>query len=297
MACHRSGSTLTRYLLDAHPRIACPPESKFVAGLRKCVDYPQVLRALQSLGVSQRDFVSRLGDVTRGIMDDYARSRGKARWVDKTPNYVAHLDFIDEMFDANVSYLIQVRHPLDNVASLEDAIYFQDDRLEDPDIKNAVARFGRGRLGWARHWCEVNATLLRWADKARGRAHILRYEDLVMQPLATLEPALDSLGEKIAPEMLSTAFAPRSSGGFGDWKIRCTRAVHSESLDRWRLWPESDREDVWEIVGNVAASFGYFRPPSALEGGGEGTEIMGGPTQPFRRSRRATSGPSVSCHT
>ncbi len=48
--CHRSGTTLARYLLDAHPNLACPPESKFIAGLEAFLMYPQALRGLASIG-------------------------------------------------------------------------------------------------------------------------------------------------------------------------------------------------------------------------------------------------------
>ena len=35
--CQRSGTTLLRYLLDSHSKIACPPETKFIYPLLKDV--------------------------------------------------------------------------------------------------------------------------------------------------------------------------------------------------------------------------------------------------------------------
>jgi len=51
IGCHRSGTTLMRYLLDAHPNLACPPESKFLAALHEVFKYPQAVRVLASLGI------------------------------------------------------------------------------------------------------------------------------------------------------------------------------------------------------------------------------------------------------
>src|SRR3954462_15908459 len=44
VGCHRSGTTLLRRLLDSHPHIACPPESKFIAGFEAFLTYPQTAR-------------------------------------------------------------------------------------------------------------------------------------------------------------------------------------------------------------------------------------------------------------
>ena len=175
VGCHRSGTTLARYYLDAHPRIACPPESKFLAGLRACVEYPQAVKALRSFGVPRSELMKRLGGVAREILDQYAAQRGKARWVDKTPNYYKHLDFIDELFESRVFYIFMIRHPLDTVASLEATPYFRDGVVEDPDIANALARYGRSRTGWARYWLEVNAALRAFADLQPGRVCFVTY--------------------------------------------------------------------------------------------------------------------------
>src|SRR2546422_8303911 len=55
VGCHRSGTTLARYLLDVHPNLACPPESKFLAGLEVFLDYPQVETALNTLGFTEEE--------------------------------------------------------------------------------------------------------------------------------------------------------------------------------------------------------------------------------------------------
>jgi hypothetical protein len=98
VGCHRSGTTLLRFILDTHPLVACPPESKFIAGLAAAFNYPQALDGLFALGVSEDMYLAELRGIVERSMGRYLASRGKERWVDKTPNYYRILPFIDRLF-------------------------------------------------------------------------------------------------------------------------------------------------------------------------------------------------------
>src|ERR1700677_4498577 len=84
---YRSGTTLLRYLLDAHPQIACPPESKFLLGLERLLDYPEAMTGLMSLGFSRAEMRFELRRLAECFLGGYAQRMGKRRWVEKTPNY------------------------------------------------------------------------------------------------------------------------------------------------------------------------------------------------------------------
>jgi hypothetical protein len=104
IGCHRSGTTLLRYLLDAHPNLACPPESKFVAAFERVLTYPQALRGLESLGISTDRLLMEFGRLTAKLLGEFSNARGKRRWVDKTPNYYRLLSLIDRMFQHQVTF-------------------------------------------------------------------------------------------------------------------------------------------------------------------------------------------------
>jgi len=107
-----------RYILDAHPRLACPPESKFLLAIQCLVAHPQILHGLESLGCSIDDLLVDFGRLAGGILGRYASQVGKPRWVDKTPNYYSLLPLIDRMFERNCLYVFITRHPLDTIESL-----------------------------------------------------------------------------------------------------------------------------------------------------------------------------------
>lgn len=261
IGCHRSGSTLLRYILDSHPRLVCPPESKFISALEAFYTYPQNVKALRTLEVSQAQLWGQLRGMVDSVLVPYAQRRGKARWVDKTPNYYRLLPFIDRIFQAEVLFVFIVRHPFDSVCSLEGVGAFTTAQPEDPEIAAAVARWGYGRVAWARYWCEVNERIDDFRTCFPDRALSCSYESLAGEPVRTVSDVLRFLGEDdCADTMIADAFRGSHANGYQDWKIRSTTYVHQSSVGLWSDWRDRDIRRLWRIVAPVATRFGYSEP-------------------------------------
>ena len=101
----RSGTTLLRLMLDAHPEMAIPPETHFVPSLIKatrkrgvtCEEAHAIVTGhrqwgdfnLDSAALLQRYCgLDRIDPETtiRAFFELYAEGQGKPRWGDKTPN-------------------------------------------------------------------------------------------------------------------------------------------------------------------------------------------------------------------
>jgi protein-tyrosine sulfotransferase len=255
---YRSGTTLLRYIIDAHPRLACPPESKFISGLNAFIDYPQAREALVSLGLDKEDIRYVIQQLVDSLFSSYAASVGKPRWVDKTPNYYRLLPLIEDIFDRRVLYVLIIRHPLDTIASMEQ--FFENPKHGDPDIAAKTAAFGKGAYGWARFWVEVYQRVDFFRTENPERTHLVRYEDLVTQPLAEAEKLFAFLGEVCPPNIVSEAFRLPHKRGFQDHKIISTTSVHTNSVGRWESWPKSRVAALWPIVEATAERFGYVSP-------------------------------------
>src|SRR5260370_1735931 len=85
--CHRSGTTLLRYLLDTHPLLACPPESKFIFGLHSFIHDPQVPKGLGSLGLTDRHVRCLLRRMLHYPLMSHPTPFVKSRVIVKTPTY------------------------------------------------------------------------------------------------------------------------------------------------------------------------------------------------------------------
>lgn len=191
VGCERSGTTLLRLMLDAHPQLAIPPESYFIVDLaRRRRRYEGDSGAFDAEGfaldlAANRWFTSwqltqdSLAEALEGVTDfaqairrtfeAYAREQGKARYADKTPAYVRHIRVLaDVLPDARFVHLI--RDGRDVAMSLAEVSWGPGDPLEA--ALQWDERVRRGRIaGWelgAHRYLEV------------------RYEDLVARPEPTL---------------------------------------------------------------------------------------------------------------
>jgi protein-tyrosine sulfotransferase len=254
----RSGTTLTRFILDTHPDISCPPETKFLCGLQQVFYYPQVAFALRSLGFSQSQVCTEFGGLVRSLMGAYAARHGKRRWADKTPNYYRILPFIHEIFGGEVLYIFIVRHPFDVISSLV-KIVNDGAAVEDPELKRALVQYGMGLHCWARYWTEVYEAIdvFRW--QYPDCSYTMRYEDLVRNPEECAARMFSFLGEKFSVGMLEKVFNSPHDEGLGDLKIRRTDGIHDKSVGGWAAWETRLVDKLWQLVGPLASSFQYTK--------------------------------------
>ena len=209
LGCPRSGTTLLQLMLHAHPRIAMPPETRFVitayegrnglgdlrseASRRVLAD--SIVRDPATLfGDLGLDADEVAGEITGGpptlgsaigiVFRAYARRFGKPRWGDKRPGYYQYVPALARMFpDAQFVHLI--RDGRDCVASLLRMPWFRQ------DIYAAVCT-----------WTEAIDSGRRAARSLPADAYYeLRYEDLVADPAGQLAKLCDFLGEDYDPAM------------------------------------------------------------------------------------------------
>ena len=126
----RSGTTLLRLMLDAHPDLAIPPETGFLVlgrelgkGPDPCrrffelvTEYPPEAPAWQDFGIAKEQFAAALAslqpfttaDACRTFYRLYAARFAKARWGDKTPLYGLHLPTITDLLpEAHVIHVLR----------------------------------------------------------------------------------------------------------------------------------------------------------------------------------------------
>src|SRR5262249_29178295 len=123
----RSGTTLLRLMLDAHPDLAIPAETNFIPRIIKETQEStnpreQFYHSLVSLeywddfALDRETLRERLAtirpfDVADGVrcfFEIYAERQGKPRWGDKTPMYLRHMTVIQDVLpEARFIHLIR----------------------------------------------------------------------------------------------------------------------------------------------------------------------------------------------
>ena len=183
VGCQRSGTTVLRLMLDSHSRISCGPETRFLEDLERIVgsDWNRLSR----FGLSQEEWLERIADFFGGVQSDYATSRGKARWADKSPRYALHIDFISRIFP-DAQFVHVIRDGRDVAVSHRKKFGYWS------CLKSTVK--------WPRY---IAAAREAGAHLAPGRYHELRYEDLINDEERTLRELFTFLGEDFEPAVAS----------------------------------------------------------------------------------------------
>lgn len=260
----RSGTTMLRLMLNAHPRLAIPFESAFLGAYEtlgdRALDSPAAAaHALELLAedpwtkkggiIADRERVlahpiRSYADLLRAVFGEYARGRGKPRWGIKTPGYVEHLDALWKLFPGCLIVHI-VRDGRDVALSLKRVSWGSSHIprvAEDWKWKTLLGRKMGAMIG--EHYLEV------------------RYEDLVRAPEPVLRRICAFLGEDYDPAMLEYHRDARAE--MPEQSLRWHRSSVSRpdpnKVFAWkREMPVVDQMLFEDIAGAALETFGYER--------------------------------------
>ncbi|BCS31977.1 hypothetical protein TBR22_A11810 [Luteitalea sp. TBR-22] len=260
----RSGTTLLRRLLRAHPDIACPPETNLLSAASRFLEEQRfagglsvgVVPGLHFAGFAEAVVLDRLREFVFEFWRDIAAREGKRRWAEKTAVDIFHLDAIERLCGDRCRYVAIVRHPLDVVCSLKEL----GDKMEShlPELFEFVRRRPETYEAFAEAWAAGNRRLLAFADAHPGWVVRVRYEDLTADPRTTLATIFDFLGESTDVDaVLSRAFSDGESVGLGDWKTYASHEVSAGSVGRHRTLSPWTIERLSPLVDDVMERLGY----------------------------------------
>ena len=262
----RSGTTLLRAMFDSHPQMAIPGESHFVAPMAlqrsryetsrgfdaesftaDLLRHPRFhLWALPEAGVRAeilQDPPRDLADAVRRVFAMYARSRGKARYGDKTPIYVIHMRVLARLLpDARFVHIIRDG---------------RDVALSYQEVEFGPGSLAESALQWKR-WVRTGREAGHRLGPARYRE--VRYEDVLDDSKGVLRALCGFLELEYDDTMLEypnratevargSAF-PQAHGGLA--------LPPTKGLRDWRR--QMPREDVAlfeAIAGDLLEELGY----------------------------------------
>ena len=276
---NRSGTTLLRLMLNAHPRIAIPEEMVYVnarIGGVRLARWRKPGWGREAYGAFVGRFIEETCRHLAGVdrealrqrllaegptslrrpyalaLEAFASAHGKARWGEKTPGNLFYADVLADMFPG-ARFVHVVRDPRAAVASMRRAPFFTDD----------VAFCA---MNWRKHLTRGRATLK--GAVAEDARLVVRYEDLVADPEQVLRSLCAFLGERYDPAMLafhadSARFMkPEAASGFN---AAATRPVSAAAVGKWRRQLARREVSLVEAVcGREMERLGYSREGGRL---------------------------------
>jgi len=260
----RSGTTLMRRLLDAHPELRCPPEtnllraaSRFLAEERFASGLAHgPLCGLGFSGVREEEVVDTVRELVFGWFRRLASDARASVWVEKSAFDVFHLDAVERLCAGRCRFVTVVRDPLDVVCSLEDLCRRMG--VFPAELHPYVGRYSSPLEAFARAWCDVHDRLTRFEVEAADSCHRIGYEELVRDPDGELDRLLSALGLEGDPRGMVDLALSRTGGiGLGDWRTYEVREIHQGSVGRWRRLDTDVVRRLLDVVGDRRSGLGY----------------------------------------
>ena len=254
----RSGSTLLRLLLDAHPEIAAPPE------LNLCNVFESIRFSATSVaagtdgGAADQDLARELSQyVAERIVGSYPRKGRKQRWCDKSLASIEKPQIIVSVFP-DAEFICLYRECADTVASLKEACEWG---FAGYGVEPYARMYAHNMaMALCTYWADRVSAEREFEDEHQPCCHRVRYEDLVANPEETLGRLFESLEvarverEICAPGVLARARSPIP----GDPKARYTHAIHSDSVGRgWQVPAEMLDAALIQRISRLADELGY----------------------------------------
>ncbi|HUR76275.1 MAG TPA: sulfotransferase [Sporichthya sp.] len=270
LGCPRSGTTLLRLMMNAHPRLAIPPETRFalpvyferakfgdlseVANRRKLAEFLTGKKALRfadhdtdAAATIQAivDAPPTVGSALAAVFEQYAARFDKPRWGDKLPTYIEHVRPLLNMFpDAHLIHVL--RDGRDCVGSLKRQEWSKRSTPDAIGVWNRAVDYGNKARGWvpASQW------------------HEIRYEELVADPEGQLKELCRFLDEDFVSDMLEpakvgAAVMPSRKSFHG----MLSGAVTTQSVGGWQKHLEPWESNLMHFVsGKRLRALGYDVP-------------------------------------
>jgi hypothetical protein len=260
----RSGSTLLRFLLDAHPDLACPPETN-LPGL--CGQLATVWSLIEGapLNLQRGDEPPHVPDSAiagvRHTMDrmvgSYLARRGKKRYCDKSLGTARFADLLTRVYP-EARFLCLYRHPMDVIASgLEACPWGLNGYGFDPYIADTP---GNSIMALARFWADSATTSLAAEEKFPELCYRVYYEDIATDPENVASGIFEFLDAAPAAGVSASCFSSeRERFGPGDHKIWFTSKISDSSVGRgWSIPSAMIAPPVLAVINELCGKLGYL---------------------------------------
>jgi hypothetical protein len=288
LSADQSGPALLRLLLDAHPELACPPETRLAA---LCAQLTGVWSQLEGspLPADQVGGPPAIADTalagTRHTVNrmiaPYLGRRGKQRYCDQSRGAAEHADVLRAVFP-DAKFLCLYRHPMDVIGSgLEASPWGLSapgfDSYADLSPRNTV-------LALAQLWAANVALIMAVEERFHECSHRVRYEDLVADPEGVGDRIFRFLGVAPVPGLPQACLAAEreraGSSGYQAWPS--ARGGSGPGGGGWSIPAAMVGSPLTQAINVLTDKLGYPR-----------IDARWGITAALSGSRRPGSGPAA----
>lgn len=238
----RSGTTLLRFLLNSHSKICVPPETKFLADIASLRSNQSTKKAMESMGLEEDYVKQSIREFTSSLYRPYILSNNKDMIIDKTPEYVRILDFIDWLYDGKCKYILIFRNGLDVANSMNDVVI---EPLEGNKSINTAFNY----------WLKDTNIMLDWMGRNKARCHKVVYDQLCDDTEDTITGVLEFLAMEWEPQILDW-HKQQHDRGHEDIKARRQRKIN-KSCANYKSWDPDEISYIKTLASDAHKKIGF----------------------------------------
>lgn len=278
----RSGTSLFRLMLNAHPNIISPPECGFLhwwyvkykywnqsSNTINCIDnFVNDLKSSKKIEDWNLDFdmlkqkiiqtkpqnYAHLGEIVYLM---FAEQKGKKPLIiaDKNNYYIKHISDLNEIWPT-AKYILLVRDGRDVACSYLNIEKLVTNSPYKPILSNDISTI-------AREWVENNQKSIDFINTLNNdRSIVVRYEDVVAYPELFLTKVCNFLGVDFNEEMLSYYIKNKElqdePSSTLDWKMKTLESPDKSNIGKYKT--EMSKENYFEfnvIAASLLQKFNY----------------------------------------
>jgi O-antigen/teichoic acid export membrane protein len=261
----RSGTTLLASILSRHSEIAVPPETSFFLRTyakrfwfncwnrndknkrERMVDLLFTNTRFLDLGLTKDQVLNEFKKypigydfLFRASLQAFATMHGKTRVVEKTPDHIENMDTILKWYP-NAKIILIIRDGRDVVGSLM-RIAWTHKNME------------RHAAYWA--WCA--RTAMRFAKQYPDKIFLIRFEDLISEPIKTVQGLCIFLGITFEESMLDICMQVETVPEWEkEWKAASLEKPMNSKLAQWKSHDPGVVAHIQKIMITEMIAFGY----------------------------------------
>lgn len=273
----RSGTTLFRLMLSAHPNIYIAQECGFLEyfynkykdfhGEKKLIDnyIKDVLnsRKIEFWNLDETGLKSFVYDRTPNNYKELAASiyeyygekfyPDKNRWGDKNNYYLHHIEKIYDIYP-EVKFLHIVRDGRDVVRSYLDLSKTKDNSKYSPDLPKTIQSASKD---WVNNLNDISNSFKKINS---DNIFEFRYEDLVMFPQKKLGEICDFLNEPFSDNMINynQSNVDKEPEEFDGWKKTLNKGLVKTRINKWKKeLSNKEIKTVEKIASDILIKYNY----------------------------------------
>lgn len=260
----RSGTTLMRVMLDAHPDLACGPEFKMIPGIAsvyKSMMSPSYRDIGRRYGLKKEDVRKNYQQFIENFFEPFMKENGVDRIIEKTPNNLLFAKELSDIFP-NPKFIHLVRDGRDVMLSLL--------KMEWKDLNSGEKLwFVKDAKGAIIYWMQIVAECIKLAKDPFLFEHfkMVRYEDLIDEPEEKMKEVIHFVGEEWSDEVLGYYKKDRQDDPVESSAHQVSKKIYKDSKQKWKSEMTREQGELFLSLGGgtLLKYLGYEKDDTWIE--------------------------------